>query len=66
VTRPRSPLGRYAHLHREPDPREGFEAARKAWLNTGIMLFRPEWVGEWDRAELQAKAEKLFGKRRGE
>lgn len=60
----RSPLGRYAHLNHEPDPRDGFEAARRAWLNDGIVLLRREWLGEWDRAQLELLATKYLGERR--
>ncbi|HEX5183600.1 MAG TPA: hypothetical protein VFW19_10670 [Allosphingosinicella sp.] len=61
-----SPLGRYAHLNHEPDPRDGFEAARRAWWNEGIALLRPEWLTEWDRAQLEILANKYLGERRTE
>jgi predicted ABC-type transport system involved in lysophospholipase L1 biosynthesis ATPase subunit len=64
VNAPRSSLAPFAPLHHEPDPSHAREAARRAFHASGLILINPEWLGEWDRAQAQILAEKLFGKRR--
>ena len=68
MTQPQSQLGKYAHLFREPDTAEGWEIARKAWHDHGLLvLFLPEvekrngWVAARSARNL---GEQLFGQRR--
>lgn len=60
----RSSLAPTAHLAREPDPAHARRAAREAWLNAGLILINPEWLGAWDRQQAVLLAEKLHGKRK--
>lgn len=58
-----SSLAKFAHLGREPeDPRK---LARDAWQNAGLILIKPEWLGNWaDRKQAEILAEKVHGKRK--
>jgi hypothetical protein len=61
----RSPLGRYAHLSREPDPRQARRAAQDAWHSSGLILINPDWLESWtDRKQAELLAAKLHGERR--
>lgn len=60
-----SPLSRFAHLARDPNPADGRKLARDAWRNHGLILLRPEWLQGWgDRQQAELLAEKVHGKRR--
>jgi len=64
----RDSLASRAHLMREPNSDEGWELARQAWQNQGLLVIniaaveqRKGWVAARSARNL---AEGLFGKRR--
>lgn len=59
-----SPLARYAHLMREPDETHARAAARTAWVEGGLVLINPSWLGWADRQQVTLIADRLHGKRK--
>ena len=60
----KSSLERFAHLFHEPHDVHARAAAREAWVNGGIVLINPEWLGWAERQQVINIADKLHGKRR--
>lgn len=64
----RDSLASRAHLMREPSSEEGWELARQAWQNQGLLVINVAAVESrrgWATArEARNLAEKLFGKRK--
>jgi len=63
-----SSLAKYAHLHREPDAAQGWDLAREAWHNHGLVVLnlaelenRQGWAAARQARNL---AEQCFGKRK--
>lgn len=61
-----SPLAKFSHLMREPHSEHARAAAREAWVNAGILLINPEWLGWVERQQVINLANKLHGKRHGD
>ncbi len=60
----RSPLAAFASSHHEKHPGHGREAARKIWLETGLLVANPEHYGWATAARIKQLAEEIHGKRR--
>lgn len=59
-----SPLGRYAHLMRDPDPANARKAARDAYLASEgeVVLISKSWLRNWtDRKQLDLLAVAALG-----
>lgn len=62
------PLGKFAHLSRDPDPDGPVKAARDLWTNHGGVAFTAEQLRSMpglDRQFLEAIASKHYGRRAG-
>lgn len=50
-----SPLARFAHLMRDPDPNGAKHFAADMMRETGMIVLNPEWVNGWGDRELVRK-----------
>lgn len=60
------PLGKFAHLSRDPNPQGATSAAREFWRAHGGVAFTADQIramGGMDRQLLEAMAAKHYGKR---
>lgn len=62
------PLGKFAHLSHDPDPKGATNAAREFWQAHGGVAFTAaqlKAMGGLDRQLLEACATRHYGKRKG-